>query len=187
MNEMKPDGGYDISGGMRAPENVLPKKAWVFVADPLKAGICLASWAFLMAVAVELAVMDRNWSALVFFIISLGFLYVLSIYGALVHVEAEGLRKSFFGLWKAKLRSEEIGEMGVAGTRIFHRGNPNRAGTIYIYFSDAPMTDEERFGMMLKWPPRNRIFLRFSHKRFAALQVWREDPAVKYNIGKLVL
>ena len=187
MNEGRNESANYISGGMRAPENVLPKRPWVWIADPLKAGICLFAFVFLTIVAATMAAIGRVVSGVIFFAVALGFLYVLTYYGAVLRVDEKGVRKSFLGLFRRSLRWEEIREMGVAGTRIFHRGNKNRAGTLYLYFASEEMDDDARFGMMLKWPQHDRIFLRFSHKRFAALQVWRPEAAVRYNVGKLVL
>ena len=79
----------------------------------------------------------------------------------------------------------ESAETGAAGSKILNKGNPNKTGTVYIYFSPTALDDNERFDMMLKWPPKDKLYLRYSEARLNFIKTGCGMDIVGYNIGKL--
>ena len=55
---------------------------------------------------------------------------------------------------------------------------------MYIYFSPVVLSEEDRFDLALKWPPRDQIYLLFTKERMDLIRpLWNNDVAV-YNTGK---
>ncbi|MDF2510749.1 MAG: hypothetical protein K0S04_615 [Herbinix sp.] len=153
--------------------------------DTLKASVSTATVLFCFTIFVSLIIIHRFGSAAVFFLIGLIFIRPMLIYGTTISVEASGIR-SFF-LWKTLkfLSWEEITEVGVAGTRIFHKKDTKKTGTLYIYISKVALTDEDRFNMMLNFPPKDIIFLTYSKQRLDAIQMLFSNKIQTYNAGDL--
>ena len=47
------------------------------------------------------------------------------------------------------------------------------------------LTEEQRFALALKWPPKGMIFLRFSPERVAQVQSISQKYVEHYNTGNL--
>lgn len=91
--------------------------------------------------------------------------------------------KKLLGFVLTSIKREEIREVGVVGLRVF--GNKKRTGTRYIYFSRERMDERERFGMCLKWPPGNKIYMTWNRKRYLATQTYWDSRIEEYNAGNL--
>lgn len=141
--------------------------------------------AFLLTIAVTLAVMKRPLSAVIFFLLSLPFFFLMYRYGSTVCITDEGISLSFLGKERMKMKWDEIGEIAVCGQKIFNAGNKKKTGTLYIIVSREKLDDERRFDMMLKWPPKERIYFRFSREGLFDIQLHYTTPVEKYNIGML--
>ena len=118
---------------------------------------------------------------LVLLLIFVAFLIASTYSGAHVSADSEGVtRHGLFG-GKTTMAWQDIKEVGVAGSRIFNKGEKHKPGTLYIYFSGKEMTDDERFEMMLKWPPKDKIYIEYTDEiGRQVLQLW-EKPFVEYN------
>lgn len=78
-----------------------------------------------------------------------------------------------------------IGEVGVAGTGIIKPRKSRRTGTRYIYIADRAMSDDERFQMCFKWPPRDVIYFRYTPGRLKKIrQIWKGD-IIGFNAGNI--
>lgn len=141
--------------------------------------------AFLVTIAVTLVVMARPVSAIIFFLLSLPFFLLIYRYGSTVCITEEGISLSFLGKERKSMKWDEIGEIAVCGQKIFNAGNKKKTGTLYIIVSREQLDDGERFDMMLKWPPRERIYFRFSREGLFEIQLHYTTPVEKYNIGML--
>ena len=68
---------------------------------------------------------------------------------------------------------------------LFGPAKRSSIGTPYLYFSEEPLTEEQRFTLALKWPPRDMIFLRFTPERVAHVQSSSQKYVEHYNTGDL--
>ena len=70
-----------------------------------------------------------------FLLPALPFIYVAYLYGTMVEVREDQLMIRRPGKAVRSLPWTEIAEMGVIGTKVFNRSNPEKTGALYIYFS----------------------------------------------------
>ena len=146
------------------------------------------------------------WCGLLFIAFGVLFLMVAALYGRVVHVGPSGVRWTLLGRELRSRTWEQIGEIGVVGPRVFNGNSGNgpaapsgqggreglfgpakrsSIGTPYLYFSEEPLTEEQRFTLALKWPPRDMIFLRFTPERVAHVQSSSQKYVEHYNTGDL--
>ncbi len=157
------------------------------IVDPPRAVLFLAGFLFMLFIAVSLVVYHIIPASLLFFVLALLCAHSMAIYGATVRLDATGVSKSFFGLFRRTIRWEEAVEAGSAGSRVFTKGKPTKVGTLYLYVSSEKMDDNARFVMMLKWPQLGGpILMRYTVKRVAALESWWKDELVQYNTGRML-
>ena len=135
--------------------------------------------------AVTLMGLRRPVSALVFLVIAVVFGRIALETGAWIVVNPDGVSRRLFGRTAMSMTWDEMGEVGVAGARIFNKGNPDKTGTLYIYFSRTPMTEEERFSMMLSWPPKDKLYLQHDKYRMDFIQSIYGRKIQKFNTGKV--
>jgi len=148
------------------------------------------------------------WCGVIILIFAVLFLLVAALYGRVVHIGPSGVRWTLLGKELRSQSWEQIGEIGVVGTKVFNSTKPesskpskleqdsqeklfslgkrSRIGTPYIYFSEEPLTDDQRFALALKWPPKGMIFLRFSPERVAQVQSSSQKYVEHYNTGDLM-
>lgn len=129
--------------------------------------------------------LGRYFSALIFAAIALIFLKMTLDAGARLSVGQTGITRRLFGKVTHQISWEEVAEVGIAGSKVFNKGNPSKTGTVYIYFSQEPMDDQERFNMMLKWPPKNKLYLSYNKSRLDFVKTVSGKEITGYNIGKL--
>lgn len=130
----------------------------------------------------------KNWlGVLVTGIIAALFIWQGFIYGPWLSITPNGIRKHIFGWTLKTVPWEEVREVGVVGTKVFNKHNPEKTGTLYIYFSPKAMTDEERFQLALDFPPKDMLFLQHEKDREDVVQILWNRKMVGYNIGKLRL
>lgn len=154
-----------------------------FTTDYGKGAVCLAVAAVSAAVAVVLA-MEAKWAGLVVFgLIALIYLAVGLWDLSIVAWDGEGVSRRLFGITLKRLPWPAVGEVGVMGTRVFNRKKPQKTGRMYIYFSEKPMTEKERFEMMLSWPPVKRIYLLYQADRLESLRRRWSGVIITYNTG----
>lgn len=154
-----------------------------FVVNPFLLGIALATWAVLTLGAVAAIPMGRYSATLVFFILGLLFLVVTVRNAVVVCVTPEGLERRLLGKHISMLPWKDVREVGVCGIRPFHKKGSDNVGTMYIYISGEHMTDDERFDMILNWPPRDKIYLLHSVERLEAVQLQWAGTITMYNSG----
>ena len=102
----------------------------------------------------------------------------------ILHLDDSGLSKTLFGIKLQHFSWTDIAEVGVAGTRVFNQNNPKRAGSLYLYFSPKALSEEERFDLMLRWPPsKSTPYMIFDKQRLTAVQLLWGKKIEKYNAG----
>lgn len=158
-----------------------------FLSDPFKFAVGLLCSIFLLVMGICMFLIQRWVSAVVFILLSLIYAAVAAFYGAVIHISSTGITKTMFGFKTKELIWSDVAEIGVAGTKIFNRRRPEKTGSLYIYISETVMTEQERFDMMLKWPPFNKIFFVYNNKRLNAVQLHWSSKIQTYNAGDLRL
>lgn len=154
-----------------------------FLINPLlfAAGIATALFSFLMCVVLLL--LGRWGSAAIFGILFCLFVYVAAENGILICISEQGIFEKGIRRGKRKLPWREIHEIGICGTKVFGKYEKvKNFGTLYIYFSEKKMDDNERFGMILRWPPSNKNYMLYSKKRLMAVQRFWGGEIGLYNV-----
>ena len=123
--------------------------------------------------------------AAVFLLIATLFGFILARYGSTVSIDEDKVRLSLFALTRRELPWAEIHEVGLIGENVFNHGKKNRTGDKYLYFSPVRMNADERFQMIVKWPPRDKIYVEYSEKLLAyAMTIWGRELET-YNVEDL--
>lgn len=107
-------------------------------------------------------------------------------YGAVIHVDARGVTRRMLFRPEEYCAWADLKEVGVFGSRLFHKADSEKVGTLYLYFSIEPMTEDERFSMVLKWPPKQIHFL-FDPRHLELVQYFWTKEIVSFNTGGLRL
>lgn len=152
--------------------------------NPGKFFIVMLFSAVVLVCSIIMLSRGRTLSGAVFLIVGLVFGALALPYGAVVTVDHTGVRKKLFGKTLLDRRWEEIAEVGVAGTKVFHGKDAKRTGELYIYFSAQTMTEDQRFQMMLNWPPRDMAYLSYDKNRLEAIHLLWGGGIASYNVGK---
>lgn len=158
-----------------------------FVVNPFKCLLGTVCAVFFAVMGVTMAVIGRPLSCAVFLALGAVFAVIAVQAGAVLELSGNGVCRRVLGRPGKALRWDEIAEIGVGGTKVFNRRNPDKVGGLYFYFSPAAMTESERFEMMLKWPPSDKLYMIFDDRRYRAVQTYWNGTLEKYNTGKLVL
>lgn len=145
------------------------------------AGTCAVSLALALCLLLALS---RPGSAAIFLAIALLFFLVASTYGARIRISDEGAeRVSLLGRVTKRLAWADIHEVGVGGTSVFRKDDRKHPGTLYIYLSEKPLTEAERFDLMLKFPPRNMLYCTYSRQRMEAIQLRYSGKIETFHAG----
>lgn len=140
---------------------------------------------FLLAIGISLFTIERPLSGVIFSLLSLPFLVMTFRYGSVVRFDDEKL-ELYFLFWKRReMKWSDVKEVTVAGSKVLNRNNPKKCGTIYMVFSSEEMDDEERFQMMFAWPPKDKIYIKFTKELLYSIQWHYSKPVARYNIGML--
>lgn len=155
-----------------------------FMINPFKCFAAVTSSLLFLSLAFSMISTRRWFSICVFLLLSLIFGYISLTAGCILHLDDSGLYKTLFGLKLQYFAWTDIAEVGIAGTKVFHQKNSNHTGSIYLYFSPKSLSEDERFDLMLRWPPsKNTPYMIFNKKRFTAVQLLWGKEIQKFNIG----
>jgi hypothetical protein len=157
-----------------------------FIVNPFKFWLGLSTFLVSGVLAFCMFLIARPLSATLFMMITLLFLFITLLYGCSIIINDKGVTKKLFGKVINFIPWSEIEEVGVIGTKVFNKNNKDSTGTLYIYISRKKMTEEEQFKMMLKWPPRGKIYLQHTKKRMDVIQLLWSSKIETYNTGKLM-
>ena len=157
------------------------------MADPLKFAASLFSSVVLGFLTWRSFLLGYVLLGVVFALIAAVFLYIMVLYGSVLHVSAEGVQREFFVIPMKAYTWDQVREIGVVGTKVFNGTSKNRkTGRRYIYISPEEMDEESRFKMTLEWPPRKDIlYCIYSRQHIDALQYFWSRPIEKYNAGDI--
>lgn len=160
-----------------------------FVVDKEKTITALAVSIFCLIVATILLPLGRTGSAVVFFSIGILFAAVAAANGAVIRLDKNGITKTIFGLSLHHVDWSQVKEVGVCGTNPLNKGNEKKTGRLYIYCSVEQLDDDDRYAMILNWPPKQtkQLYFAFSSKRLETLRLLWRGEMEEYNIGDLLL
>lgn len=106
--------------------------------------------------------------------------------GAAVQIGPEGISRRILWFTPKCYYWDQLEEIGVFGTKLFHRQNSDKVGTLYMYASTEAMTEEQRFRMVLRWPPK-QIYFAFNASHLELIRCFWTKDIVGYNVGELRL
>ena len=158
-----------------------------YLADPGKMAVCAATGAGMLVLAYAMLSVDKFLPALVFVGIALLYFTAAAWTGARIVWDEKGVSQYILGKKVHSLAWDEVAEVGVAGLRVFNQGAPQKTGRLYLYFSKEVMTDDMRFQMILRWPPRDKIYLLYQADRLDSLRLYWTGKIETYNEGDLEL
>lgn len=158
-----------------------------FMANPFKCAVALTTCLVLVVMAVVMAYINRPVSFLFFAALAVVFGLVTAFSGATLEISEAGIRRRILGRWSEWMSWGDIAEVGIAGTKVFNQTNRDKVGSLYIYFSPTSMSENERFQMMLRWPPMDKLYLIYDPARLRAVQIYWRGPLATFNVGKLMM
>ena len=128
----------------------------------------------------------KSWlPAAIFFAIAILFGFVLVRCGSVLCIDDEKLELKFLGLSRKVMPWSEVREVGLIGENVFNRGKKEKTGDKYLYFSPVKLDADERFKMIVKWPPKDKLYAEYSEKLLAyAMTIWGKDLET-YNVEDL--
>ena len=82
------------------------------------------------------------------------------------------------------MRWDQVREVGLIGEGVFNKkGN---SGDKYIYFYSITMTPEERFDMIVKWPPKKDVvYVEYSERTLEYCMTLWHGELKTYNVEDL--
>ncbi len=160
-----------------------PSMTKTYIINPPLAIIDGATTGFCFVLATTMVILGSPGSGAVFYIIAAVFAvpFVNSI--GVVIVDEEGLTRKLLFRRDLSMRWNEVAEAGLAGESVLNMGKSNRCGRVHFYFSKTVMTDDERFGMMLNWPPKDKIYFTWNKRRMEFVEPLCQKKIIRYNTG----
>lgn len=155
-----------------------------FFIDPLKFFAGLTFFLFLTVISVCLLSMYEYSAAAIFFGIGLLFVPAVLRYGRLVTLDGNGAKITLLGRTGLTLGWDEVAEVGLAGSRLFGHKPHRKTEIPYLYLSPAVLTEKQRFDMMLRFPPRDKIVLTCTAEVYKAVRRYWSGPVQSYNTDK---
>ena len=140
----------------------------------------------------------KSWlPAAVFLAIAALFGFLCGRYGSVLHIDDEKLELKFLGLSRKTMPWSQIREVGLIGENVFNGGGSapsggsapggkrKKTGDKYLYFSPVSMDADERFRMIVRWPPRDKLYAEYSEELLAyAMTKWGRELET-YNVEDL--
>lgn len=156
------------------------KKSFLVYVTKMLAG--LGTFAVSAILGGTYAYTGKFLEAAIFWIIAIVFGLIGLNYSCLITIDETGVRKSIFGKTLRFLPWSQIQEVGIVGTKVFG-GSEDQTGTRFLYFSPVTMTEEERFNMVLKWPPKEQIYLEYGREQLELVRMLYYGTIETYRAG----
>ena len=155
------------------------------IVNKTKTILASAMIAFFGGYGIYFAV-TRAWlPAAVFLVFAFLFGFVLVRYGSVLHIDDEKLELKFLGLSRKVMPWSQVREVGLIGENVFNHGKKKKTGDKYLYFSPVKLNADERFQMIVKWPPQDKLYAEYSEKLLAyAMTIWGKELET-YNVEDL--
>ena len=157
-----------------------------FRVDSLKAILLTVFGGCFLLSALALITVGSCFAGVVCLLVTLLYLGGAVKNAAVICIDKNGISKKVLWFTPRGYTWTQIREVGVFGTKLFNQKNPKKAGTLYLYCSSQVMTDNERFKMILNWPPK-QIYFAFSPTALEVIRCFWGHKITEYNIGELTL
>lgn len=126
----------------------------------------------------------HEWIALPFLaLIFVVFAFVTVLYGSTISVDETGIHQAFLGISHRSVPWSDVREVGIVGLKVFNNNEPKLTGSRYIYFSPRTLDDAARFKLALEWPPKDMLYVSYTHQRVEEIQLLWNGPIETYNAG----
>lgn len=120
----------------------------------------------------------------IFLCIGIIFGYLFIQNASVISISEEKISCSFLSFKRKTLYWSEVKELGLIGENVFSR-NPRNTGHKYIYFSPFSMSKDERFRVIVKWPPKNMLYVEYNEKVLEyTMTIWNKELKT-YNVENL--
>ncbi len=160
----------------------MKKNTWFL--DPIKLGAAIAIVCVCAVMAVVEFTIGETLMGVILLAVALLFAGVAVYEGQTITVDNDGVRRRMLGRENCFWPWDSIREIGVAGAKALG-GSKTRHGTLYIYFSQEKMKDEDRMRMMLRQPVKDKILLQYTRQRMDAVQTHWSAKIETWNAGAL--
>ena len=117
-------------------------------------------------------------------VLSCIYLFLALRNGDTLLLSSDGISRLSFGRERAHWNWESIQEYGVIGLRLFGSEKAIENGTKYVYFSETPMDDDQRFQMALKWPPKKCAYALYSDELLHNAKLRLDLEPVYFNTSE---
>lgn len=122
--------------------------------------------------------------ALVFLAIAIVFGFVFHENASVITIDRQNIVLSFLGKQRIQIAWSDVKEMGLIGENVFSH-KKGKTGDKYIYFSPYEMTEDQRFKMIVKWPPKDMLYMEHGEKQLeGTMSIWGKDLKT-YNVEDL--
>ncbi len=156
-----------------------------FMIYPFKFCISAVTSLFSFILAVSMLLIARPGSFLLFLVIAVVFLAVALINGSKLTIDEKGVRRTLFGRILQQYSWKDITEVGIVGTKVFGNDDKKDVGSRHLYFSREIMSNEERFRMVLQWPPHDKLYMLYNTERLACVQSYWSGVIETYKAGNV--
>lgn len=137
--------------------------------------ICAADGILMAAVSFCL-ILEEKWEGWIFVPFAVLFVVLAAGYGSIVRTRNGCLEHIFLGICIRKMDISGIVEIGIADTDTLSKRKLFRKLHTYIYCSECSMDEQERFMMSVKWPPKDKIYIRYTDHNLRALRKFWDGP-----------
>ena len=157
------------------------------MADPMKFSASLLTFLVMIFLIWNAFSLGHIITGIIFVLIAAIFLYIMFLYGTVLRISNDCIRSEFLFIPLITLTRDQIGEIGVVGTKVFNGTRKNKKpGRRYIYISPEVLDNDSRFKMALEWPPRNgTLFCIYSRQHIDAIQFFWRNPIAQFNAGDI--
>ena len=150
-----------------------------YIINPQKAGLCLFACLVFLFLFFLLLPEGKLLLSVICLLLCILYAYFTCRFLIYLEIDEKGVRNRFLGRTYHDIPWDEIREVGIANMKILNNRQKKKVGELYLYFSKDTMTEEERLGMCLHWPPDDIRYMRYSVSRLKAVQkYWHTPPTL---------
>lgn len=155
------------------------------IVHPPKAIVSAVMTLFFGGYGLYFAIQGYAPPAAVFLAFGALFGWLLFRYASVLSLDGEGAKLSFLGWTRRKLAWDQIREVGLIGENVFNHGRKKKTGDKYIYLSPVKLSADERFRMIVRWPPREQLYVAYTDKLLAQVMTFWQGEFETYNVEDL--
>lgn len=162
------------------------KNDYISFRNPFKAVVSALALLFLSGYGIFFLLRKRLLAGIVFCGLAVIFIIVFISLSAYTTINKDGITQRIFGIRKNFIRWSDVREVGIIGSKVFNN-NPEKAGTLYYYFSPRILSEQDRFNLMVKGIPKDIILTLYNESKIERIQYLWNSPITLYNVGNLEL